>query len=250
MKFLKICRVLFLGCTFLIGCDGKKDGTSSTLTVGVSADYAPFEFFKDGEIVGFDIDLMKEITNRLGKNVHFKDMSFEAILGSLVTHRIDAAISSITPTPERRKSVDFSQEYIHSNRVMICKGTSSIQSVTDLAERKVGVQSGSTHEVYVQDTLSKDVRLTSKSLARIPDLLQDLEIGNISGIILGNPEAESIMKLGQKNLKIISLPGEVSGSAIAFSKGSSLTAQVDKVLDDLKNDGTLTRLKEKWFPAS
>lgn len=249
MKFSKLMSVILAACTLLVACNEKKDGTGKTLTVGVSADYAPFEFFNNGEITGFDIDLMTEIAKRLGKDVKFQDMSFDAILGSLSTSRIDAAISAITPTPERRKSIDFSKEYIQSNRVMLCKGTSSINSVSDLAGATVGVQSGSTHETYANKVLSKDVHVTVKSLPRIPDLLQDMEIGNLSCFILDNSQAESIMK-AQANLKIINLPGEVSPSAVGFPKNSPLTAQVDKILEEMEADGYLTKLKEKWLPSS
>lgn len=249
MKFSKLMGVILAACTLLTACDEKKDGSSKTLTVGVSADYAPFEFFQNGEIVGFDIDLMNEVAKRLGKDVKFKDMSFDAILGSLSTQRIDAAISSITPTPERRKSIDFSKEYIQSNRVMLCKGTSTINSVSDLAEGTVGVQSGSTHEVYANKVLNKDVHVTVKSLTRVPDLLQAMEIGNVSCLIMDNAEAAAILK-SQANLKTISLPGEVSSSAIGFPKNSPLTSQVDKILEEMEADGYLAKLKEKWLPAS
>lgn len=249
MKFSKLMGVILAACTLLTACDEKKDGSGKTLTVGVSADYAPFEFFQNGEIVGFDIDLMNEVAKRLGKDVKFKDMSFDAILGSLSTQRIDAAISSITPTPERRKSIDFSKEYIQSNRVMLCKGTSTINSVSDLAEGTVGVQSGSTHEVYANKVLNKDVHVTVKSLTRVPDLLQAMEIGNVSCLIMDNAEAAAILK-SQANLKAISLPGEVSSSAIGFPKNSPLTSQVDKILTEMEADGYLAKLKEKWLPAS
>lgn len=249
MKFSKLVGIILAACTLLIACDEKKDGTGKTLTVGVSADYAPFEFFNNGEIVGFDIDLMTEIAKRLGRDVKFKDMSFDAILGSLSTQRIDAAISSITPTPERRKSIDFSKEYIQSNRVMLCKGTSSINSVSDLADATIGVQSGSTHETYANKVLSKDVHITVKSLTRIPDLLQDMEIGNVSCLVMDNAEASSILK-SQANLKSISLPGEVNSSAIGFPKDSPLTPQVDKILEEMETDGYLAKLKEKWLPPS
>lgn len=249
MKFSKLMGVILAACTLLTACDEKKDGSGKTLTVGVSADYAPFEFFQNGEIVGFDIDLMNEVAKRLGKDVKFKDMSFDAILGSLSTQRIDAAISSITPTPERRKSIDFSKEYIQSNRVMLCKGTSTINSVSDLAEGTVGVQSGSTHEVYANKVLNKDVHVTVKSLTRVPDLLQAMEIGNVSCLIMDNAEATAILK-SQANLKTISLPGEVSSSAIGFPKNSPLTSQVDKILEEMEADGYLAKLKEKWLPAS
>lgn len=249
MKFSKLMTVILAACTLLVACDGKKDGSGKTLTVGVSADYAPFEFFNNGEIIGFDIDLMTEIAKRLGKDVKFKDMSFDAILGSLATQRIDAAISSITPTPERRQSIDFSKEYIQSDRIMLCKGTSSINSISDLADGTIGVQSGSTHETYANKVLSKDVHITVKSLTRIPDLLQDMEVGNTSCFILDNLQAKPIME-AQTNLNMVSLPGEVSSSAIGFPKGSPLTGQVDKILEEMETDGFLAKLKEKWLPPS
>ncbi|MDF3034219.1 MAG: artP [Alphaproteobacteria bacterium] len=246
VKFSKFVSVALVACAFLIACDGKKDGTGKILTIGVSADYAPFEYIKDGEIVGFDIDLMKEITKRLNKEVKFKDMSFDAILGSLSTSRLDAAISSITPTPERRKAIDFSKEYIKSKRVMVCKATSSVETVSDLAGHHVGVQSGSVHETYASEVLTQDVNLTLKSLSTLPDLLQDMEKGNVSCLILGISEAEAIKK-SRPNTKLIGVPGEISGAAVAFPKGSPLTPQVDKVLSDMEADGSLQKLKDFWL---
>jgi ABC-type amino acid transport substrate-binding protein len=247
MKFSKFMSVIIAACALLSACNEKKDGSGKTLTVGVSADYAPFEYFKDGKIVGFDIDLMTEIGKRLNKEVSFKDMSFDAILGSLTTQRLDAAISSIEPTNERRKSIDFSNEYIKSKRVLVCQGTSSIESITDLAGNTIGVQNGSTHETYAKDTLSKDVQVTVKSLAKVPDLLQDMENGNVTCLILGTAEAEAI-KTSRPNIKLINLPSEVSGAAVAFPKGSPLKAAVDKILDEMEKDGSLKKLKEKWLP--
>ncbi|MBX9806132.1 MAG: ABC transporter substrate-binding protein [Alphaproteobacteria bacterium] len=246
MKISKLLGVIFTALVFFTACEGKKDGSANTLTVGVSADYAPFEFFKDGEIVGFDIDLMKEIAKRLNKDVKFKDLSFDAILGSLSTDRLDAAISSIEPTEERRKSIDFSHEYIKSNRVLVCKGTSSIKEVDDLADGTVGVQSGSTHETYAKDNLSQNVQLKVKSLAKVPDLLQDMEIGNITCLILGIDEAEAILK-SRENLKMVKVPGEVTGSAIAFPKASPLKDKVNKILEEMESDGSLKKLKDHWL---
>jgi len=247
MKLSRLMVTLLAISALLIACDGKKDGSAQTLTVGVSADYAPFEFFKEGEIVGFDIDLMREIAKRLDKNVKFKDMSFDAILGSLSTARLDAAISSITPTEERRKSLDFSKEYIKSKRVMICKATSSIGSVGDLARETVGVQSGSVHELYAKVTLNQDVHVSVKSLAKVPELIQDMEVGNVACLIMGISEAEAIVK-ERGNLKMVPLPGEISGAAVALPKDSPLTAKVNKVLNDMEADGSLAKLKELWLP--
>jgi arginine/lysine/histidine transporter system substrate-binding protein len=245
MKLPKVLGMLVAAITLFTACEEKKD--PNTLIVGVSADYAPFEFFKDGEIVGFDIDLMKDIAKHLNKKVVFKDMSFDAILGSLATGRLDAAISSITPTQERRKSVDFSKEYIKSKRVLLCKATSSISSISDLAGGNVGVQSGSTHETYAKETLNNDVTVNIKSLTKVPDMLQDMDNGNVSCLVLGIAEAESI-KDSRPNIKLIHLPGEVSGAAIAFPKGSPLKAHVDEILGEMEADKSLDKLKEHWLP--
>jgi len=247
MTFSKLTSLIITACTLLTACEDKKADNGNTLTVGVCADYAPFEYYKDGELVGFDIDLMKEIARRLNKDVKFKDMSFDAILGSLTTGRLDAAVSSIEATDERRKSMDFSNEYIKSPRTMVCKATSSIQTVSDLAGEKIGVQSGSTHETYAKGSLSEDVKLTVKSLTKIPDLLQDMEIGNVACVIMGIDEAESIKK-SRPNIKLISLPGEVSGAAVALPKRSPLTDTVNQILEEMEADGSLTKLKEQWLP--
>jgi arginine/lysine/histidine transporter system substrate-binding protein len=252
VKFLKLVIAVVVVCvlfvfSLLLMRDNKKDDDQKILLVGISADYAPFEYFKEGKIVGFDIDLMNEIGKRLNKNVKFKDMSFDAILGSLTTKRLDAAISSIEPTAERRKSVDFSKNYITSGRVLVCKNNSCINTISDLTNKMIGVQSGSTHESYARDVLAKNVPITVKSLTRVPDLLQDMEIGNISCIILGTAEAESIEK-ARPNIKVVIIPGEVSSAAIAFPKGSSLTTEVDRILDQMEKDGSLRNLKKQWLP--
>lgn len=247
MKFSKLVGLVVTVCAFLTACEEKKTGNERTLTVGVSADYAPFEFFKDGKMVGFDIDLMNEIGKRLNKEINFKDMSFDAILGSLSTNRIDAAISSITPTNQRRKSVDFSNEYIKSKRILVCKATSSIESASDLASETIGVQSGSEHETYANSTLTEDVNVKVKSLTKVPDLIQDMEIGNVSCLILGIAEAEAI-KESRPNIKLINLPGEVQGFSIAFPKGSPLKDQVNEILAAMEADKSLDALKERWLP--
>lgn len=246
MKLSKLMGIIMATGVLLTACDGKKDGSAKTLTVGISADYAPFEYIKDGEIVGFDIDLMKEVAKRLGKDVKFKDMSFDAILGTLSNQRLDAAISSIEPTNERRKTIDFSKEYIKSNRVLVCKATSPINSVSDLAGQTVGVQSGSTHEIYAKDTLSEDVNVTVKSLTKVSELLQAME-NEVTCLILGTTEAENI-KDPRPNIKLLNLPGEVSGAAIAFPKGSPLKAKVEEVLASMEADKTLDKLTEQWLP--
>jgi ABC-type amino acid transport substrate-binding protein len=248
MSIQKLLSVAVAACALLItACGEKKKSDGHTIVVGTSPDYAPYEFFKDGEMTGFDIELMREVGRRLGKEVDFRDLSFDAIIGSLKSERIDAAISSITPIVERLKSVDFSDEYTESrNTVMLCRGTSTITTIEDLVNETIGVQSGSIHESYARNTLNKDVTLTVKSLAKIPDLIQDMSAGRVSCLVLGPEEAREIVK-SHSNLKIVDLPDTIPGFAIALPKGSSLTQAINKVLGEMKADGFLDKLKKKWL---
>jgi arginine/lysine/histidine transporter system substrate-binding protein len=234
--------VLLTSCS-----DEKKEASqTTTLKIATSADYPPFEFFKEGQIIGFDIDVVKAIAERLNKKVEVQDMSFDAILGSLQSNRVDMAISSITPTEERRKAVDFTDEYLSSARVLVCSDTSSVKTLADLSGAVIGVQSGSIHETYANTELRKHTdNIEVKSLAKIPDLLQDLKNKRISCLALGASEAKTMVEQ-HPGLHLIDLPETASGSAIALPQGSPLTAEVNKVLNELIKDGTIEKLKKKW----
>lgn len=249
MSAKMICASLLAGLMIFTGCSddkGQQNKKDNALTVATCADYPPFEFYKDGKIIGFEIDLINAIGEKMGKSVTIKDMSFDAILGSLQSNRIDAAISAITPTDERKKAVDFSENYLTTGRTLICSDTSSIQSVADLSGAIIGVQAGSIHEIYANDDLRKNTdNIEVKSLGKIPDLLQELKSHRISCIVMGTSEAKTLMS-NHSNLRLIDLSTQALGSAIAFPKGSSLVNEVNQALDALIKDGTIEKLKQKW----
>lgn len=247
MKLIKIFSLIFLGLGTLSGCGEKKQEDKETLIVVTSADYPPFEYLQDGKIVGFEIDLVKEIGKRLGKKIDVKDISFDGILGSLQSGRADMAIASIDATPERRRAVDFTKDYYNSTRMIVCSDQSSIKEVIDLTGVIVGVQTGSTHENFAKTELPKLVQnVQVKSLGKVPDLIQDIKASRISCLILGETEAASIVT-AHPGLKSIKISDNTSGSAIALPKGSLLTEKVDKVLAEIMSDGTLQKLKEQWI---
>lgn len=245
MKKLLLCAVLsaFFGLT---ACE-KKPVEKDTLTVVTSADYPPFEYFVDGKIVGFEIDVVTEIGKRLGKKIEFKDMSFDAILGALKSGRADMAASCLSATPERIKSVDFSVTFHDDSRVLVCPETSSVKAIMDLVGNVVGVQSGSTHETFAQKELPSLVRdAKSKSLAKIPDLLQDMKAGRISCVMMGSTEAVGVMAQ-HPGLKSIAVPSDNAGFGIAFPKNSPLTEKVSAIIKAMLADGTMETLKKKWI---
>lgn len=247
--FKKLLAALLL--PLVVGCsENDKNSTNAdkeTYSIATSADYPPFEFLKDGKIVGFDIDLVHAIAEKMGVKITVNDMSFDAILGSLKSNRIDMAISSITPTPERREAVDFSDEYYSTNRVLVCSDLSPVRNITDLTGLAIGVQAGSIYEIYANGDLHQIAAgITVKSLPRLPELLQELKTHRLSCLLMGEKEAEGLMKNTQ-GLRLVKIDDETAGFAIALPKGSKLLEKVNEALKQLNADGTIEKLQQKWL---
>lgn len=245
----------------LVGCSsgGDKGNKSETtdklqqikdagvLVVGTSADYAPYEFHKkvDGEdkIVGFDIKMAEEIAKDLDVKVEYKDMDFDGLLGALDAGKVDIVLSGMTPNEERKKSVDFSELfYKDSNVCIVKKGKEDIiKSEDDLKDLKVGVQSGTTQADYVTNILG----ITSaKQLKRVPDLMMDLQNGNIDVIVTGKNVAN--INIGQ--YEGLSIGKTTVGQEVA----ESTSAAIKKSTDDYDNtslvesiNNTIKRLKDE-----
>jgi polar amino acid transport system substrate-binding protein len=241
-KFICACVLVFA----TIGCkDEKKDDGTSPIVVATSADYPPFEYFKDTEIVGFEIDLMRAIAAELKREVKFQDLNFDSILGALQSKRVDLAISAISATPERQKVVDFTIHY-NSSRTVLITNDPSFSTIDNLKGKTVGVQMGSTYESSMREVQSKIQDLKIQSLTKIPDLIQSLKTNRIAAIALGINEANTIMK-EINSLKMIDLPDTEISYAIALPKGSELTSQINAIIEKMKKNGSLAAIQDKWF---
>lgn len=220
---------------------------AGVLVVGTSADYAPYEFHKkvDGEdkIVGFDVSMAEEIAKDLGVKVEYKDMDFDGLLGALDAGKVDIVLSGMTPNEERKKSVDFSELFYEDSNVCVVKEGKGdlVKSADDLKDLKVGVQSGTTQADYVTNTLGIT---NAKQLKRVPDLMMDLQNGNIDVIVTGKNVAN--INIGQYDGLAI---GETTvGQEVA----ESTAAAIKKSTDDCDNtslveaiNNTIKRLKDE-----
>jgi polar amino acid transport system substrate-binding protein len=214
------------------------------LVVGTSADYPPYEFHKeiDGKdtIVGFDTDVAKEIAKDLGVELEIKDMDFDGLLVAEQAGKVDLVLAGMNPTDERKQNVDFSDIYYKAdNGFIVRKGEEdSIKSIDDLKGKKVGVQKGSIQEAYAQENF-KDSEL--KSLAKVTDLILDLDSKKIDAILVNLPVAQINCS---KNEKLGISPFVVRdmeiGSAVAMKKGSSeLQASVNNTIKRLKDENKI-----------
>ncbi|AIY84157.1 amino acid ABC transporter [Clostridium baratii] len=258
-KVLASC--LALAMTFsIVACGNKEDkGTSSEsktalteikdkgeLVVGLSADYAPYEFYTmvDGKktIVGFDVELAKEIAKDLGVKLTLKEMKFDALLGALPAGQIDMIISGMNPDEERAKVIDFSDIYYTAQHGVLVnkKDLDKYKSVEDLKSARVGAQMGSTQADIIKEKIKAD---NPTLLANVNNLILELKSGKIDALVTEKPVAEMAIKNNNElALSKIEFKDETGGNAVAVKKGEKeLVEQVNKTIKRLKDSGDLDK---------
>lgn len=224
---------------------------AGVLNVATSADFAPFEFHAliDGKdtIVGADIDMVNEIADRLGVEVNILDLDFNAVLTALQQGKADIAVSGISATDERKQTFDFTDNYFTpEQKVVVNKNNeSAFDSIESLSGKKVGAQKGSIQEMIVQDQLA-DSQLVS--IAKVPNLVNELKQGSIDGLVLESAVAESYVAQND-DLVITDVALEASEGdsyAIALPKGSTeLQEELNSILKELIEDGTIDEYVQK-----
>ncbi|MGX7351888.1 hypothetical protein RU97_GL002610 [Enterococcus canis] len=248
MCLLAVSLVCLGGWSSAEGSDSSSQPTSDylqaiqekgELVVGTSADFAPFEFHKTingkDEIVGADIDIAQAIADDLGVKLKVMDMDFNAVLAALQNGQVDLAISGISATPERQETFDFSEPYYNPpQRLLInVKNKDKLTDIAAFNGLKVGAQKGSLQEIVVQEQLS-DAHLIS--LAKVPNLVNELKQGSIEGLVLEEAIGESYISQNKdimfSDAKLQSNADEAFAIALPKNSGG-LKTQVDASLKKL-----------------
>lgn len=223
------------------------------ITLATSPDYPPFEFLisENGQskIVGFDIELAKEIAKKIGVELEIKQMDFDALIPALKSGQVDMVITGMSPNEERKKSVDFSDIYFEGKNAVLVeeKNAKNFTDEESLKDKKIGVQKGSTQEVYVKDVLKKT---DYKSLISIPDLVMDMKNNNIDAIIL-NDKVAKLNEGKYPNIKAVSLKlsneGDEEKMAVAVKKGDNkeFLEQINSVIKELNENKKFDKMIEK-----
>lgn len=252
MKILK-CKSLLLTLvvltilmTALTGCSGAK---SDVFRVGVDDVYPPMEFKDDaGKIVGFDVELATEIAKKMGKKVEFVSTAWDGIFTSLDSKKFDCIISSVSINEERQQKYIFTNPYIANAQVIVVgKNNTSITSEKDLKGRKVGVQTGTTAD----ESAEKFVKETPFEIKKYDQIIQpfaDMKVGRIDAIIVDEVVGKYYAAQDKQSFKVTGgrLTNEPIGVCLRKSD-TELRDKVQKAIDDLKADGTMKKLSEKWF---
>ena len=247
-NFIKILFPTLLAAV-LTACSGPSSNDfadQKSIIVATSADNPPYEFIKDGEVVGLDIDIIKAIGEKLEKEIVIKNMDFPGLLPALTTGNVDAVITGITVTGERKKRVDFSHGYVSTAMEIMYKSEDTYCRIEDFAEKNIGVQTGTTWEMYAK---SLQERFPSMQITSLPNnmlLVETLKAGNVDALIM---EEVQVIKFKNKNEGLASLPlQDTQGEfAIAIQKDSGLVEKINKAIDQLQLEGKLYLIKTKWL---
>jgi ABC-type amino acid transport substrate-binding protein len=231
------------------GGGGGESGGGGPEQVTVASDiaYPPFEFNKNGEPTGFDIDLMNAIAKKANLEVEYENVRFDSIIQGLGNNQYDAAISAMTITPEREKRIDFSEPYFNADQSLLVESDSDIQSTDDLADATVGVQIGTTGAAQAQK-LEQDGKIAQvRTFNVVTDAFNALQNGQVDAVINDFPVSADRAAKSDGELKIVeNIPtGEQYG--IAFPTDSDLREKVNDALAEIKEDGTYEKIYQKWF---
>lgn len=216
------------------------------LVVGLSADYAPFEFHAtvDGKdtIVGFDVSIAEKIAEDLGVKLKVEELGFDALLGALKTGKVDMVISGMNPTPEREKEVNFTNGYMTvTQKVVVRKADKErFSSIDKLNGATVGVQKQSYQEELAASELP-DSDVTS--LQKVPDLITNLTNEKIDGVILEGPVADAYAQVN-KNLAIadnvVFKEGSKEMAAAVSKEAPAFLAAVNDSIAEIRDQDLLT----------
>lgn len=217
-------------------------GSSQKITVGLSADYPPFEFKQGEKIVGFDVDFAKAIAKELGVDIEIKDMSFASLLNSLNQGEIDVIISSMTSTEERQKSFDFSSPYHFDELAILHK---SDKPITEQAidGKIIACQMGSAMHAWLNKHTTK-TKIVPMDVAT--QMAEALKAGHVDGVLIDAIQAKEFIK-NSKDLAFSVVGRSQDGSSVLMKKGSQLLNKINTAILKLKQNGTLDALEKKWI---
>ena len=222
----------------------------ATFTVGFDQDFPPMGFVgEDGEFTGFDLDLATEVAKRIGKEVKYQPIAWDAKDMELTSGTIDCIWNGFS-IQGREDKYTWSKPYMKNDQVFVVKSDSSIESLEDLAGKTVEVQVDSSAEAALKE--NKELADTFGKLQTVADYntgFMDLEMGGVDAIAMDSVVANyQITKRGGNGFTVLDTPLSSEEYGIGFKLGNeTLRDEVQKALDEMKADGTMKTISEKWF---
>lgn len=254
MKKIIVTLFLLIISISLIGCTNKEDKSLENvlnrgkLIVGFT-EFPPMGYEDNGKIVGFDIDLAREVAKKMKVDVEFKYIDWNSKVFELESGRVDAIWNGMTITVDRAKQMEFSKKYIDNKLIILTTKNSNIETLADLKDKVVGVESTSSGQIAIEKNT-----LVYKSLKQLKEYdtsnsaLLALESGAIDAMVVDEIYARYYVLNKTDNFKIGSEIVGIEEYGIGFVKGSiSLRDKIDEIIDELASEGIVQNISYNWF---
>lgn len=265
MKKLSIAMLsmLLAGSMLLTGCGGGNDAQTTddttedtaqsettdggTLVMGTNATFPPYEFVdENNEVAGIDAEIAGAIADKLGMKLEITDMAFDSLIPALQSGTIDIVLAGMTVDPERAEQVNFTDSYATGVQVIIVPEGSDIKSPDDLDGKNIGVQTGTTGDLYCTDSYGQD---HVKQFDNGPLAVAALLNGQVDCVVIDNEPAKNYVAANQ-GLTILDTAYANEEYAAAIAKDNTeLFDKVNAAIKELKEDGTIASIIEKYIPS-
>lgn len=252
-KVLSIMLCVSMAAAVLAGCGAKEEAAApaegteegGVLLMGTNAEFPPYEYYEGQEVVGIDVDIAQAVAEKLGMELEVEDMAFDSLIAALSSGKVDMVAAGMTVTEERLASVNFSDTYATGVQSIIVKEDSEIASADDLTGKTVGVQLGTTGDIFAEDIENGTVERYNKGM----EAVQALSQGKIDAVIIDNEPAKVFVS-EVEGLKILDEAFAIEDYAIAIAKeDTELLEKVNAALAELKEEGTLQAIVDKYITA-
>ncbi|MCI8320905.1 MAG: transporter substrate-binding domain-containing protein [Dorea sp.] len=255
MNMKKLTSMLLIAaCVFsMAACGSSKDEGSKeeskeekkTLVMATNAEFPPYEFHEGDDIVGIDAEMAAAVAEELGVDFKIEDMAFDSIIPAVDSGKADIGVAGMTVTESRLQNVNFSDTYAKATQVVIVKEDSDIAGPDALTGKKVGVQLGTTGDIYASDIKDAEVEQYNKGFEAVQALTQ----GKIDAVVIDGEPAKEFVK-DAKELKILDEAFTEEEYAIAIAKDNEeLLEKVNGALAKLKESGKLDEIVAKYIKS-
>ena len=228
----------------LASCGTKTEGgAKKTLTMATNAEFPPYEYKEGDKFLGIDVEIAQAIADELGMELKIEDIAFKSIITEVTSGKADMGVAAMTVTEDRKKNVAFSDSYATSAQVIVVKNESEINDPDALTGKKIGVQLGTTGDIYAGDIKEATIERYNKGADAILALTQ----GKIDAVIIDRQPAEVFVEKNE-GIKIVDKEFTLEDYAIAIAKDNTdLLKKVNDALTRLKDSGKLKEIVDKYI---
>ena len=240
-----VCSMAACGSKSNEEAEGSVAAEGGVLVMATNAEFPPYEYHEGDAIVGIDADIAAAIAEELGMELKIEDMAFDSIIPAVKSGKADFGAAGMTVTEDRKVNVDFTDSYATATQVIIVQEGSDIAGPDDLAGKKIGVQLGTTGDIYVEDVEDAEIERYNKGF----EAVQALVDGKIDAVVIDGEPAKEFVKAAE-GLAILDEAFTEEEYAIAVKKDNTeLLDQINTALSNLKESGKLDEIVGKYIVA-